>query len=240
MKISANGLRIIKESEGLRLNAYPDPGSRDGHPWTIGYGHTKNVKKGDRISKAKAEAFLRQDVEWAEREVSRLGVDLSQNQFDALVSFAFNVGAGQFRSSSVARMAKAGRHDVVPSRLDLWVKNDGRVMRGLVNRRAAEGALYATPDNEVDETFASVPAKPVRGKPMQESRTAWAAGGQVMGGVAMATAYASEIKQNVANMLEGEYFDSAWIFGGMLIFGVIGTGIWFWYDRRTKSLEDGT
>lgn len=240
MKISSSGLAIIKRHEGLRLKAYPDPGSRNGHPWTIGYGHTRGVKKGDRITKAQAETFLRQDVAWAEAEVRRLGIDLNQNQFDALTSFAFNVGPGQFRRSSVARMAKRGRHDLVPSRLNLWVKNDGRVMRGLVLRREAEGNLYSklvVADKKV--ALGNVPAEPVQGKKMRESRTAWAAGGQIMAGVAMATSYASEIKSNVSLMLEGQEFNHAWVFGGLLTFGIIATGVWFWHDRKQKALDDG-
>lgn len=240
MKVSAKGLEIIKRSEGLRLKAYPDPGSRDGTPWTIGYGHTKGVKRGDKITKARAEALLRQDVSWAEDEVRRLGVDLNQNQFDALVSFVFNVGPSQFRRSSVYKAVKAGRHDLVPSRLNLWVKNDGRVLRGLVNRRAEEGRLYSTPVDEVeDNEFASLPPEPAKGKRMRESKTAWIAGGQGLGAAAMATSYASEIKTNLENMVEGYDVNWAWVFGGLLIAGTFLSACWFLYDRYGKAEEYG-
>lgn len=240
MRISKAGLEIIKRSEGLRLRAYPDPGSRDGTPWTIGYGHTRGVKKGDRITKARAEALLRQDVKWAEDEINRIPVDLTQNQFDALVSFVFNVGVGQFRRSSVYKAVKAGRHDQVPSRLNLWIKNDGKVLRGLVNRRAEEGRLYATPDDETEDNdmIAKAP-QPVHGKKMRESRTAWLAGGQALGTAAMVTSYASEIKQNVTSIFDGHDVNWAWVFGGALIVSAFLAACWFFYDRHIKSERYG-
>ena len=108
MKLSAKGLDIIKKSEGLRLRAYPDPGSATGKPYTIGYGHTSGVNKGDTITKADAEALLRHDVAWAVDTVNSLNVKLSQNQTDALVSFAFNVGKQAFLNSSAACLDHAG------------------------------------------------------------------------------------------------------------------------------------
>jgi lysozyme len=238
MKLSDKGLKIIMRHEGLRLTAYPDPGSRDGHPWTIGYGHTAGVKKGDKITKAQAVAFLRQDVAWAERAVMRYadGANLTQNQFDALTSFAFNVGVGQFKSSSPARYARQGRHDLVPARLMLWVKNDGRTMKGLVNRRAAEGKLYAAAETIYSR---SASAAPVRGKPMSESRTAVTASAQGLGSVAVAVSYGAEIKENVVRMTEGLPVSTpVLLIGGMAVAGML-AAIWFWYDRYNKSMGDG-
>lgn len=224
--------------EGLRLKAYPDPGSRDGHPWTIGYGHTGGVKKGDTIRKDQALVLLKQDVAWAEKLVMRYadGANLNQNQFDALTSFAFNVGSNQFKSSSPARYARQGKHDLVPSRLMLWVKNDGKTMKGLVNRRAAEGKLYAAAEG-VHSRNAS--AAPLLGKPMSESRTAITASTQGLGSVAVAVAYGAEIKENVVRMTEGLPVSTpALVIGGMALAGIL-TAIWFWYDRYMKSREDG-
>ena len=237
MKLSAKGLDIIKKSEGLRLRAYPDPGSANGYPYTIGYGHTKGVKKDDRITKARAEELLRQDVAWAENAVNSLGVRLTQNQFDALASFAFNVGETGFLNSSVARVVKAGRHDLVPSKLALWIKNDGKVMQGLINRRGMEARLYMSTDTK---DIASAPATPAPGKPMKKSKTAWVAIGQGLSAMAMIFAYAAEIKNNLIALFEGApNVNWAWVYGGTILFAVVISALWFFYDRYMKSVEDG-
>ena len=93
MKTSSNGIEMIKAHEGLVLYAYPDPGT-GGEPWTIGYGHTKGVQPGMSISEEQAEVFLREDLVGFEKAVLELlPIPLTQSEFDALVSFAFNVGA---------------------------------------------------------------------------------------------------------------------------------------------------
>lgn len=240
MRISEKGLRIIKAHEGFRANAYPDPGSRDGHPWTIGYGHTGGVKKGDRVTRAEAEELLRRDVRWAERVVLKhVGSDLNQNQFDALTSFAFNVGEAQFKGSSVCKEARRGNHARVPSRLALWIKNDGKVLKGLVSRRAKEGELYVTPvEVAAKADRLDVPA-PVRGKSMAESRTSMTAVGQMAGSVGVATSQAAEIKANVDSMLDGTNYNPAYIILGVICLAALLAGAWFLYDRHMKSKEYG-
>lgn len=150
MRLSDHALAEISKFEGLRLEAYPDPGSRDGHPWTIGYGHTgPEVKRGLRITKEQALDYLRYDIQWAEKAVNdNVKVKLNQNQFDALVSFTFNVGAGAFRRSTLLRKLNAGGYDDVPGELMKWVKNDGKVMKGLVKRRTIEAAHFQRPIDE--------------------------------------------------------------------------------------------
>lgn len=237
MKLSIKGLDIIKKSEGLRLRAYPDPGSANGYPYTIGYGHTKGVKKGDSITKAQAEELLRQDVAWAVETVNSLGVKLTQNQFDALVSFCFNVGRDGFLKSSVARVVKAGRHDLVPSKLALWIKNDGKVMQGLINRRGMEARLYMSMDNK---DIAAAPSAPVPGKPMKKSKTAWVAIGQALSALSMIFAYATEIKNNLMLLFEGApNVNMAWVYGGVILVAVVFSAVWFFHDRHIKSVEDG-
>ena len=139
--ISERGLSLIKEFEGLRLTAYPDPGS-GGEPWTIGYGHTKGVKPGQRITEAEADAFLREDVARFEAAVNRLAPATTQAQFDALVSFAFNVGEGALGGSTLLKKHNAGDHAGARREFGRWVNAAGRRMAGLVRRRAAEAALY--------------------------------------------------------------------------------------------------
>lgn len=142
-KVNAATLAHIKASEGLRLKAYPDPGSINGLPATIGYGSTSGVKIGMVITAAQAEARLVNDLSTAESVIERLvKVPLNDNQFGALVSFVFNIGEGQFKSSTLLRLLNAGDYDAVPAQLARWNKNDGKVMAGLTKRRAGEAALW--------------------------------------------------------------------------------------------------
>lgn len=144
--INVEALELIKEFEGIRLIAYPDPGSKNGLPWTIGYGHTKGVKRGDKITKAQAEAFLIEDLEKSEAVIKKyVKVYLNENQHGALVSLIHNIGEKQFAKSSVLRYINEGKLDEVPGRMALYRMNDGKVMPGLVRRRTAEGALWMKP-----------------------------------------------------------------------------------------------
>ena len=143
MKAGGHARQILKLSEGLRLTAYPDPGSRDGTPWTIGYGHTKGVRKGQTITKRQAEEFLTQDLKVYEDAVNRLvKVPLTQNQFDALLSFVYNIGIGAFTHSTLLRVLNRGEYALASKQFPRWNKNDGKEMVGLTNRRAEEKALF--------------------------------------------------------------------------------------------------
>ena len=139
MRTSRKGIELIKAHEGLRLNAYLCPA---GVP-TIGYGHTYNVKMGDRITEEQAERLLIGDLILAETEVNRYGFDLTQNQFDALVSFVYNIGAGNFRSSTLLKRLKANPNDPdIAKQFSRWVYGGGKVLPGLVRRRNEESKLY--------------------------------------------------------------------------------------------------
>ena len=142
--VNAETLTHVKRWEGCKLTAYPDPGSRDGTPWTIGYGHTKGVKKGMKITQKQADTFLEEDLNAVAAVVdASVKVPLEDNQFGALTSFAFNVGNTAFKTSTLLKKLNAGDYASVPSQLARWNKNDGNVMPGLVNRRAAEAGLWA-------------------------------------------------------------------------------------------------
>lgn len=137
---SEKGLSLIKRFEGLRLAAYLDS---VGVP-TIGYGHTKGVKMGDRITADHADAFLREDVRDAERAVNRLvSVPLSQGQFDALVSFTFNLGAGNLGSSTLLRKLNAHDYKGTESEFGRWIHAGGKRLDGLALRREAERRMFA-------------------------------------------------------------------------------------------------
>ena len=138
-----DGLDLTEDSEGVRLTAYPDPGT-GGNPWTIGYGHTgSDVYEGMVIDHAQAEELLRGDVRSAEAAVKReVRVELNQHEFDALVDFAFNCGAGNLQHSTLLRLVNEGHFAEASQHFGDWVKGGGHVLPGLVRRRHAEAVLF--------------------------------------------------------------------------------------------------
>lgn len=142
MRISNKGRNFIKGFEDLRLVAYPDPGT-GGKPWTIGWGHTKGVKQGDRITQEQAEKFLLDDLAVFELTVnSAIKRPMTQNQFDAMVSLAFNIGGPAFAQSTLASKFNAGDVQGTADQFPRWKFSDGKVMPGLVKRRAAEREMF--------------------------------------------------------------------------------------------------
>lgn len=142
MKISEKGLQLIKEFEGYEGKAYLCPAG----VWTIGYGHTQGVEENDMCSVEEAVEFLKKDVEKAERAVNDLVKhELNQNQFDALVSFVFNLGRERFRQSSLLKFLNSAHFPLAGGQFDRWIYADGKVMQGLVKRRAAEKKLFLEP-----------------------------------------------------------------------------------------------
>ena len=143
MRISPAGLELIKSFEGFRETAVRLPDGR----WTIGYGHVRSAREGITITPKDAEELLKQDLEMIERAIGNLVyAPLMQNQFDALVSLAFNISLGQFRESEILANLNAGNHLAAANGFDLWRKArlHGRVMvvDALVRRRAAEKSLF--------------------------------------------------------------------------------------------------
>lgn len=150
--ISPRGIALIEEAEGTRLQAYPDPGT-GGDPWTIGVGHTgPEVHKGLVWTKEQVDAALRSDLARFEKGVAALvaGHPTTQGQFDALVSFAFNLGLGNLGSSTLLKKHKAGDYAGAAAEFGKWVKAAGRVLPGLVKRRAAEADLYRSTESAAD------------------------------------------------------------------------------------------
>ena len=139
MKTSQRGLDLIKRFEGLRLSAYWCPAGVK----TIGYGHTRGVTMGMRITKPQANEFLLDDVALAERDIDELvKVPLSQNQFDALVDFVFNLGAEEFAESTLLKKLNARDYAGAANEFSKWVYSDHVKLPGLVKRRAAERELF--------------------------------------------------------------------------------------------------
>jgi len=136
-KLSKQGKDLLKEREGLKLHAYKDGGG----VWTIGYGHTGNVKSDDRITERQASDLLSKDVVWAEDAVwsNYAPVNsLYQHEFDALVSFVYNVGEPRFKRSTLLRELNRGALLAVPQEMMRWNRVKGQRSEGLVNRRLSE------------------------------------------------------------------------------------------------------
>ena len=140
-RIGQAGLALIKQHEGCRLAAYRCAAG----VWTIGYGHTAGVHSGMTITQAQADAYLQQDIAKFEGYVNNpayvpITEQLNQNQFDALVSFAFNLGAGNLRKLCKGRIAVQ-----IAQAMTQYCKANGKVLAGLKRRRAAEQALFNKP-----------------------------------------------------------------------------------------------
>lgn len=146
MRTSEKGLQIIREFESLRLEAYLCPAG----VWTIGYGHTDGVKRGDKITKYMAEEYLKMDARNCERALAKYVIPkINQNQFDALVSFTFNIGTGyKFQQSTLLKKVNANPMDEsIAYEFSRW-KHDknGVELAGLVRRRKMEADLYFSKD----------------------------------------------------------------------------------------------
>lgn len=137
MKLSDNGAKVLILREGLKLKAYKDTKGI----WTVGVGHTgPEVVEGLVITKEKAHELFQKDVAWAEDAVNLVKVPLTQNQFDALVSFVFNIGAGAWKRSTMLKMLNAGDYVGATKQFDRWV-----IPKEITSRRMSEKAQFQTP-----------------------------------------------------------------------------------------------
>lgn len=211
-KLDQAGIQFIKDREGLRLKAYDDGGG----VFTIGWGHTKGVKKGQIINTATAERFLKDDLVEFEGAVDALvKVELTQSQFNALVSFAFNVGVAAFRKSTLLKVLNQGNYGKVPNELSKWVKDNGKTVQGLVKRRALEAAMFMD-----DADDAVLTHKPQRAVPtvVNKENITWGAG--------IAAAVATPVA-DISSAGEPIQYAIAAIM--VVAFGI---GAWFFIKRR--------
>ena len=145
MHISPSGIDLICNFEGKRLVAYDDGVG----VWTIGFGTTIypngiKVKKGDVCTEAQAKAYMAHDLKKFELVVNNaVNVSLNQNQFDALVSLAYNIGTNAFKNSTLVKKLNAGDIRGATNQFDVWINAGGRRMQGLVNRRAKEKNIFS-------------------------------------------------------------------------------------------------
>lgn len=143
MKTSQYGIDLIKHFEGCELKAYKCPAG----VWTIGYGHTKGVEPGDEWSEDHANHMLEVELEEYEGYVSKyVTAPLGQNQFDALVSWTYNLGGGNLSASTMLKVLNAGEYDEVPNQMLRWNKAGGKVLEGLTRRRQAEADMFCGKD----------------------------------------------------------------------------------------------
>lgn len=135
MTYSNNGRALTENFEGVRLTAYQDSVGK----WTIGYGHTLGVQPGDVCTQQQADLWLGQDMAWAESVVNSLvTVQLTQDEFNALVDFTFNLGSGSFRHSQLLALVNQGRFAEAANEFQKWDHAGGVIVAGLLRRRVAE------------------------------------------------------------------------------------------------------
>lgn len=222
--INSAGLDLVKSFEGCRLVAYDDldpnkvlqKGDKPRGTLTIGYGHTgPDVFIGQKITAEEAQALLEGDLDEAEGGVESLAtVKLSDNEFAALVSLAFNIGLGNFGSSTLLRKLNAGDKLAASQEFARWNKSKGKVQAGLTRRRAAEAALFLTPDAQ--PTAAGQPTQTpdgVEGKPKKRSLI--------------------DILLGAIPFVGGEL--SGWDWRALIALILVTGGIAFWLIRRGRA-----
>lgn len=138
MKISNNCTSLVKQFEGFEAKAYKCPAG----VWTIGYGHTLNVRPNDVITEVQASALLEEELQDYATKVSKIVPTATQRQFDALVSFAYNLGVNALGTSTLLKKHLAGDYKGAQAEFLRWDKANGKVLAGLTKRRHQESALY--------------------------------------------------------------------------------------------------
>ena len=227
MKTSPQGIALIREFEGFRAEAYRDPVGI----WTIGYGFTKGVRQGDTMTREQADQRLR--VELADYEAGVLratGGNLTQAQFDALVSFAWNVGVNGMAGSSVIKAHVRGDHQAAARAFALWNKAGGKVWPGLTRRRAAEAALYLREEEGPQPMPQAVePERPMAASSINRA-------GVVAGGTA-AVATVAETARTVADVKYSAQSLGDWLVPVLLLAVVALCGYIVW--ERVKQRREG-
>ncbi|CAB5170408.1 COG3772 Phage-related lysozyme (muraminidase) [uncultured Caudovirales phage] len=240
MRMSDAGIdAMLKKFEGCKLKAYKCPAGI----WTIGYGHTSaagapEVTSDLTISKEEALEILHRDLGQYEKGVAKLvKVELTQNQFDVLVDFAYNAGVGNFAKSGILKQVNAGAFDKVPDELMKWTKGGGKVLPGLVKRRQAECVWWRSnehhPDDHTDHR-SEPDTVPVKGMAdSKQGNAALVTGGLAGLGAAKEVAAqvqdASDALEQILGLLKNTNF--------LIMIAICGLGaaIWFW---RKKHLEE--
>ena len=143
MKISEDGLELIKKFEGCETSAYQDSVG----VWTIGFGHTKGVEEGQTCSIEDAESMLADEMDEYEGYINNMvKVDLQQHEFDSLVAWVYNLGPTNLSESTMLKVLNGGQFDRVPDEMNRWTRAGGEILEGLVRRRQAESLMFQNLD----------------------------------------------------------------------------------------------
>ena len=240
MHMSQGGLdNLLKKFEGCKLKAYRCPAN----VCTIGYGHTSaagapEVKDGMVITQERAEEILRIDLLKYERAVDDLvKVELTQNQFDVLVDFAYNAGVGSLKSSTLLKKVNARKFDDVPAELMKWTKGGGKVLPGLVRRRQAAVVWWNASEDQPDDhpdhrAEPDSPPQRTMADSKQGNAAALTAGLGVLGGAKEIAAQAQEAS-DTANQLAGLLGNPNFL--TMVAIVGLGGAIWYW---RKKNMDE--
>ncbi len=250
LTLSNDGLKQLELLEGLpgglpALTAYQDSAG----VWTIGFGHTGDVSPTMQCTASWAELTLRKDVTSAESAVAALvTASLNQNQFDALVIFVFNIGVGAFQGSTLLKLLNQGNYDAVPTQLALWNKvtvgGQKVVSNGLINRRAAEIALWtkALPSAPIEvQGTPPTPVKPAD-SPIKTTTGRTVIATLVSGGGAAALQGVSQAQTYLnafSSVLSGTTTEKQWYQVGTVVFVIIAIGFSLWtYINNSRKLKE--
>lgn len=235
LKMSAAGRKLLCEFEGFKAQAYRDPVGI----LTIGYGFTDNVKIGDVITQEQANIRLKNElIEYEQAVLLACKIAPNQHQFDALVSFAWNVGTAGMARSSVIKAHNRGDYQSAARAFALWNKAGGRVFAGLTRRRAAEAALYLKPEFEEATVQAyTLPAMPQAIEPEREmSESGITRAGVAAGGTA-AVATVAETVRTVADIKHSAATLQDWLLPILLIV-IVALAVYIVWQRY-KQRKDG-
>lgn len=238
MKTSRDGIELIKKYEGCYLKSYRCPAG----VLTIGVGHTSAAGKPDvlpdmKITQTQADEILTNDLRAVEADVERLvKVPLSQNQFDVLVSFTFNCGAGALEKSTLLKRVNDGKLDQAPAELMKYTRGGGKVLPGLVARRRAEALMWRGIDASAPITInesRATPDQPVPSKTIAQSKEGNAA---MIAGGASAVSLLREVSDQAQNASDAITGISSVISNPtalvLILVCVAAAAIWFWRKQR--------
>ncbi len=217
MELSTNGLKLIKSFEGVRLTAYKAVPTEQ--YWTIGYGHYgADVRKEQTITQAQADAYLKADVERFEKAVNNnVKVALNQNQFDALVSFTYNCGEAALKRSTLLELLNQGKYEATAEQFKLWNKSGGKVLNGLVKRRAKEKTLFLTDLPQVKKEAAKAEVASAKTYKLTSGKNAFVSAADAKsqknkkGAVKAGTYYIFNESQGMINLTSKKGIAGSWI-----------------------------
>jgi lysozyme len=243
VKTSQAGIELIKQFEGVRLESYVCPAGI----LTIGVGHTSaagppKVVPKMKITYQEANEILARDLVKYESAVDRLvTVPLSQNQFDALVSFTFNVGEGALAKSTLLKKLNAGKYSEVPAELMKWTKGGGRELPGLVRRRRAECALWRSVNDRSDIDVDEARVKPDPQKPAKTMSKSKEGNAAIFTGGAAALSAAGEVSRQVKDTGDSltSVLDLVKDPTFLLLVAIVLAAGAIWYWRRQRLEETG-